>query len=141
MTHSDVVRFPAGDHQPIPPDMAALQEQIRGLQSALLSLPVIEQAKGVVMLQYRIDAETAFAVLDRVSRDTNIKIREIAALVCEVSCGHQRPDPSADPVLAHVLDQLAPVATTPAAEPGDPKTTTPTNGRPPPSRLPAVGRG
>ncbi|GGB35390.1 hypothetical protein GCM10011492_27610 [Flexivirga endophytica] len=78
----------------------------------MLSLPVIEQAKGVVMRQFRVDAETAFAVLDRVSQDTNIKVREVAALVCEVSCGHQRPDPGADPVLAHVLDQLAPAPPT-----------------------------
>ena len=73
----------------------------------MVSLPVIERAKVVLMLQFRIDAETAFAVLSRVSQDTNIKVREIAALVCEVSGGDQRPDPGTDPVLAHVLDQLA----------------------------------
>lgn len=93
-------------------DTEALQAHIHDLQNALLTLPVIEHAKGVVMLEFRVDADTAFAVLSRVSRDTNLKVREVAALVCEVCCGHQRPDPSTDPVLAHVLDQLAPAPPT-----------------------------
>lgn len=131
MARSNVVRFPVGEDEGSPPDTAALQAQIHDLQRALLSLPLIEQAKGVVMQQFRVDAETAFAVLDRVSQDTNIKVREIAALVCEASCGQQRPHPGTNPVLAHVLDQLSRAQD---AGTGDTAATMPAaTGKPPPS--------
>lgn len=132
MTRSNVVRFAVSEDECVPSDPVALQAQIQDLQRALLSLPLIEQAKGVVMQQFRVDAETAFAVLDRVSQDTNIKIREIAALVCEASCGQLRPRPGTNPVLAHVLDQLSLV---PDAGTGDTAARMPAKtGRPPPRR-------
>ena len=39
---------------------------------------VIEQAKGILMLVYRIDADTAFEVLRRHSQNTNTKLRDLA---------------------------------------------------------------
>lgn len=39
---------------------------------------VIEQARGMVMLAYRIDADAAFQVLRRVSQHTNTKLRDLA---------------------------------------------------------------
>lgn len=47
---------------------------------------VIEQAKGVLMAIYRIDADQAFGVLQWRSKDTNTKLRELAQqLVCEIA--------------------------------------------------------
>ena len=40
---------------------------------------VIEQAKGMLMLTYRIDADTAFEVLRRHSQTTNTKVHDLAA--------------------------------------------------------------
>ena len=40
---------------------------------------VIEQAKGMLMLTYRIDADTAFQLLRRHSQNTNTKLHDLAA--------------------------------------------------------------
>ena len=40
---------------------------------------VIEQAKGILMLTYRIDADTAFELLRRHSQNTNTKVHDLAA--------------------------------------------------------------
>lgn len=88
-------------------DATALQRQVRDLRSALSSRPVIEQAKGALMQRYRIDDQTAFTVLVRLSQETNRKVREIAATVCEVACGRSEPsEVERHPELARILDQL-----------------------------------
>ena len=40
---------------------------------------VIEQAKGIIMLAYQVDADAAFQVLRRHSQNTNTKLRDLAA--------------------------------------------------------------
>jgi GAF domain-containing protein len=56
------------------------------LQEAITSRAVIEQAKGVLMAQHRIDADEAFGVLRTRSTRSNIKLRTVAAqVVAEVS--------------------------------------------------------
>ncbi|MGI8445610.1 MAG: GAF and ANTAR domain-containing protein [Streptosporangiaceae bacterium] len=57
---------------------AALQ-MVRNLHTALESRAVIEQAKGILHAEYGISPEEAFRLLSRVSRNTNRKIRDIAA--------------------------------------------------------------
>ncbi|MBF6202343.1 ANTAR domain-containing protein, partial [Nocardia cyriacigeorgica] len=47
--------------------------------TVLTARAVIEQAKGVLMRMYGIDAEQAFKVLVWRSLETNIKLRDIAA--------------------------------------------------------------
>lgn len=42
------------------------------------SRAVIEQAKGIIMGQRRCSADEAFAILARVSQDSNRKLREVA---------------------------------------------------------------
>ena len=42
---------------------------------------VIEQAKGMVMMACRVDADTAFALLSRRSQDSNTKLHDLAAQV------------------------------------------------------------
>lgn len=48
------------------------------LQRVMASRAVIEQAKGVVMAQQHVDADTAFAVLRERSQRTNRKLRDVA---------------------------------------------------------------
>ncbi|MEV0432524.1 PAS and ANTAR domain-containing protein [Nocardia sp. NPDC050413] len=57
---------------------AAATEAIGGVVAARA---VIEQAKGVLMRMYGIDAEQAFKVLVWRSQETNVKLRDIAACV------------------------------------------------------------
>lgn len=51
------------------------------LQARLASLPVIEQAKGILMAQYGWPEDRAFAALRWVSQRENIKVRDLAACV------------------------------------------------------------
>ena len=48
------------------------------LQARLATMPVIEQAKGILMAHYGWPADRAFEVLRRVSQRENIKIRDLA---------------------------------------------------------------
>jgi hypothetical protein len=49
---------------------------------------VIEQAKGMLMLLYGVDDQSAFEWLRRQSQNTNVKVRELAAQL--VSDGRER---------------------------------------------------
>ncbi|MGQ5263455.1 GAF and ANTAR domain-containing protein [Micromonospora sp. ZYX-F-536] len=53
------------------------------MQAALRSRAVIEQAKGIIMGQQRCTADEAFAILARVSQDSNRKLREVAESLVE----------------------------------------------------------
>ena len=67
-----------------------LGEQARNLQLAMETRAVIEQAKGVLMAQRRVDADAAFEILRDASQRYNRKLREIAAGIVEST----RPDPA-----------------------------------------------
>jgi hypothetical protein len=49
------------------------------LRAQLESLPVIEQAKGILMAQTGCDADEAFDLLRRASQRTNTRVRDLAA--------------------------------------------------------------
>jgi len=51
------------------------------LQARLASMPVIEQAKGIIMAQYGCAEDQAFDVLRRASQRGNVKVRELAASI------------------------------------------------------------
>ena len=51
----------------------------RDLQAAMASRAVIEQAKGIIMGERRCTADEAFAVLTKLSQDSNRKLRDVAA--------------------------------------------------------------
>jgi hypothetical protein len=51
------------------------------LQARLASMPVIEQAKGILMAQYGWSEDQAFDVLRRASQRENIKVRDLAASI------------------------------------------------------------
>jgi GAF domain-containing protein len=60
-----------------------LGEQARNMGLAMQSRAVIEQAKGVLMAQQRIDADQAFEVLRSASQRYNRKLRDIAVGIVE----------------------------------------------------------
>jgi hypothetical protein len=48
------------------------------LQAQLASMPVIEQAKGIIMAQYGWPEDQAFDAMRRVSQQENINVRDLA---------------------------------------------------------------
>jgi AmiR/NasT family two-component response regulator len=53
-------------------------------RSALASRDIIGQAKGMLMERYQTNAAEAFALLRRLSQQSNTPVREIAAKLVEV---------------------------------------------------------
>jgi len=53
------------------------------LQAKLDSMPVIEQAKGVLMAQQRCGPDEAFDLLRRASQRANVKVSVLAARIVE----------------------------------------------------------
>jgi len=71
----------------------ALLDRIAQLESALRSRPVIEQAKGMLMIVHHCDEEQAFRMLITASQATNRKLRDIAATLVEhLPAGDLPPD-------------------------------------------------
>ena len=62
---------------------AQLGEQARNMRLAMESRAVIEQAKGVLMAQRRVDADQAFDILREASQRYNRKLRDIAIGIVE----------------------------------------------------------
>ncbi|HXZ71824.1 MAG TPA: ANTAR domain-containing protein [Streptosporangiaceae bacterium] len=64
------------------PQREVLRESaIARLQARLESLPVIEQAKGILMAQQRCGPEEAFDLLRRASQRANVKVHVLAAQI------------------------------------------------------------
>ncbi len=51
------------------------------LRSLVATLPIIEQAKGILMAYYNIDSSTAFALLRRWSSTRNMKLSAVSAAI------------------------------------------------------------
>ncbi|WP_129667683.1 GAF and ANTAR domain-containing protein [Phytoactinopolyspora endophytica] len=62
--------------------LAAADEE-RGLREAIGTRQLIGQAQGILMERYGLDAERAFALLRRYSRNYNIKLRRVAQQVVD----------------------------------------------------------
>ncbi|MFL6206956.1 MAG: ANTAR domain-containing protein [Acidimicrobiales bacterium] len=60
-----------------------VHEVASGLQAAMQSRAVIEQAKGTIMATERCTADEAFALLARASQRENVKLRDLARRVLE----------------------------------------------------------
>lgn len=73
---------------PIPIDDADATD----LRRKLASMPVIEQAKGLMMGLFGCDADTAYVVLRRWSQDRNIKIRDLCTTLT-VAAARPHPNP------------------------------------------------
>ncbi|GEL20400.1 hypothetical protein PA7_42370 [Pseudonocardia asaccharolytica DSM 44247 = NBRC 16224] len=77
--------------------LAERAERNRNLEIALTSRATVDQALGILMDRYRVNAQEAFQLLRRRSQHTNVKLRDVAAaLVAAVSQTRPRagrPDP------------------------------------------------
>ena len=63
------------------------------LDAALVTRPVIEQAKGVLVLARQATPDQAFAELRHASQHHNVKLNALAAALVEVASGRTPPDP------------------------------------------------
>jgi PAS domain S-box-containing protein len=63
------------------------------LEDALTSRAAIDQAKGIIVARYGCDPEEAFQRLVRVSRNQNIKVREVARMLVEQAQHPPRKSP------------------------------------------------
>lgn len=54
------------------------QRQIHQLEEAVKTRQLIGQAVGLVMASHRVDADAGFAMLVRISQNTNVKLRDVA---------------------------------------------------------------
>ncbi|QIX25547.1 ANTAR domain-containing protein [Nocardioides sp. JQ2195] len=91
-------------------EIVALQADVADLHRALESQPVIDQAKGILMARFRLDAEAAFAVLTRLSQDRNIKVREISLAMVEIVSGTSPTDVEPSEAEAVAREVLGPVS-------------------------------
>ncbi|WP_255637948.1 ANTAR domain-containing protein [Amycolatopsis sp. DSM 110486] len=77
--------------------MAVLAEENRQLRQALQSRGVIEQAKGVLMAQRCCGPDEAFAVLVKLSQDTNVKLCDVARAFLDEFLTTAPPNPQGGP--------------------------------------------
>ena len=73
------------------------------LQARLASMPVIEQAKGVIMAQFGWTAEQAFDALRKASQQSNIRVRDLAATIVARTARQAQPRSDVDRGQAAVL--------------------------------------
>ena len=62
------------------------------LQAQLATMPVIEQAKGVLIAQEGCDPGQAFDMLRRASQQANMPVREMAEQIVKNAQQRQAPD-------------------------------------------------
>ena len=62
-------------------EFQALHEQAANLQQALADRKIIERAKGILMKRANLDEPDAFRRLQKLSRDKNLKLVEIAKMI------------------------------------------------------------
>lgn len=70
------------------------------LQARLATMPVIEQAKGVIMAQSACGERAAFDMLRRASQRSNVPVRDLAATIVAQAAQHGRTGsgPARNPV-------------------------------------------
>lgn len=59
-------------------DLAQSRRILGELQQKLESMPAIEQAKGILMARFSLDAQRAFSLLVRWSQVNNVKLRAVS---------------------------------------------------------------
>lgn len=79
----------------------------------------IEQAKGVLMLGYGLDADAAFAMLKWWSRNRNVKVRDLAERLLEVAREGHVSHPGLRQLLDALIDDLTAGRQRPGASPTD----------------------
>jgi AmiR/NasT family two-component response regulator len=61
------------------------------VQKAIENRAVIEQAKGIIMGDRRCTPDQAFAILTKLSQDSNRKLRDVATALVEKAYRRSRP--------------------------------------------------
>lgn len=93
------------------PVREAVNREVReALRAMAGTRPLIEQAKGALMLAYGLAADEAFAVLRRYSQRTNVKVRELAQELTAALAGGGIPADVAE-ALRRVAGEVAAGAT------------------------------
>lgn len=86
-------------------EVEELRAEVTGLRRALQTQGVIEQAKGMLMMRFGLDADAAFDLLVRLSQDHNRKVAAISAAITDLGRGSPQLARSVedleDAVLAH----------------------------------------
>lgn len=67
------------------------------LLARLQTMPVIEQAKGILMAQSRCSPDQAFAMLRAASQRSNMKVRDLAAEIVSRVSGEQNQPTAEEP--------------------------------------------
>ena len=62
-------------------EFARLRQEASDLRQALEDRKVIERAKGILMKQRKLDEDQAFRRLQKISRDENRKLAEVARMI------------------------------------------------------------
>jgi hypothetical protein len=70
-------------------ELRACEDEVEGLEAALVSRHVIGMAQGMLMLRYELTQDQAFQFLRRNSNDQNLKLRDVAGRVV-VQIGKER---------------------------------------------------
>jgi GAF domain-containing protein len=78
------------------------QERAMNLERAIQSHSVIDQAKGIIMVQQKCTSDAAFGMLRKLSMDENIKLYDLAASLVASASGHplRAPNRPSPPVTA-----------------------------------------
>lgn len=79
---------------------APLEEAYERLLARLATMPVIEQAKGILMAQSRCSPDEAFAMLRAASQRSNVKVRDLAEEIVGRVSGLQSQPAAGEPPLA-----------------------------------------
>ncbi len=66
------------------------------LLARLATMPVIEQAKGIIMAQSHCGQAEAFDLLRRASQRSNVPVRDLAAQIVATAAGTATPAPRPD---------------------------------------------
>ncbi len=77
---------------------AELIAEIHALRGMVASLPLIEQAKGALMLSHGITADAAFALLHEYAEREGISIRDLAAELMLALTGQTHTPARSDPI-------------------------------------------
>ena len=71
--------------------VARTVEDLAGMQAAMASRAVIDQAKGILMERLKYTEDQAFTALTRASQNTNIKLRDVADELVRTGALPERP--------------------------------------------------
>ena len=89
-----------------PTQMAELEATIAHLHQGMMSRQQLGVVTGIVAAKLEVTPDEAWAVLVRLSQDTNVKVREVGRVIHDAYIGRLGPE---DEGLAELLDAKSPV--------------------------------